>query len=65
MQRFLGELHSRSLSFVTAHVSKIDVDLVPATHVRNSPRVAPAAVLYHCRLPFCHMFPGEGFVLYV
>lgn len=43
MQRFPSGLHFRSLSFVTARVSKIDGGLPPATHVLNSPHAAQAA----------------------
>lgn len=65
MQRFLVELHFRSLPFVIARVSKIGGGLLPARHGINSPHAAQVAILYHCRLPFCHSHPGEGFVAYV
>lgn len=57
MQHSLGEPHFRSWSFVIARASKIDEDLLPATHATNSLLAAQVAMLYHYRLPFCHSYP--------
>jgi hypothetical protein len=65
MQRFPGELHFRSLSFVIARVSRIGGGLLPATHGISSLHAAQVAILCHCRLLFCRRYPGEGFVAYV
>lgn len=62
MQRFLGGLHFHSLFFAIAHVSRIDGGLLPAIYVTNSPHAVQVAILYHCRLPFCHRYLEEGLV---